>query len=55
MRTAAMLTHARAPSSLGKHMGSTMSRAIVVMTMRLSAKMLPSPAMQSRCHQGKTQ
>ncbi len=42
--TAAMLTQARAPRSLGKHMGRMRSSPIVVITNRLSAKKLPSPA-----------
>lgn len=42
--TAAMLTQARAPSSLGKHMGRMSSIPIVVITKRLSARKLSSPA-----------
>lgn len=39
-----MLTQARAPSSLGKHMGRMSSIPIVVITKRLSARKLSSPA-----------
>lgn len=43
-RTAAMLTHASAPSSRGKQSGMMMMSVIAEMMMRLSARMLSAPA-----------
>ena len=38
-----MLTHARAPSSRGKHSGRITTSVITVMTSRRSARMLSAP------------
>lgn len=43
-RTAAMLTHARAPSSRGKHSGRITTNVTTVITSRRSARMLSAPA-----------